>query len=368
MHEDDRASLEFLVRNHLLMSMLAQTRDVEDPNLVVDFVKEVGTAEKLTLLYLLTFADMRAVGPQIWNSWKDHLLADLYRRASEVFETGAVSEADMDSRAERTRRRLEGRGAGDAEKARIRDFLATLPTSYFLGNPDEKIFDHWRLYESVGSAVFRHGVEHFPERGFSEFTICARDRLGLFRDMVGALSAHGLNILSVRLVTTSTGWALDVFRLEHREDEEASEAGPTDVWANVAETLDGVLTGRLDVTALVRRKLLTRTRRIGEKSLPRRSATRVDIDNRQSRDFTVVDVYASDRPGLLFLVVDAMVELGLDIHLAKITTHLTAVLDVFYVTDAGRRKIEDPARLTEIRRSIIAALDPEELQPAAVTA
>jgi [protein-PII] uridylyltransferase len=366
MHEDDRATLEFLVRNHLLMSMLAQTRDVEDPNLVVDFVKEVGTAEKLTLLYLLTFADMRAVGPQIWNSWKDHLLADLYRRASEVFETGVVSEADMESRAERTRRRLEGRAAGEAEKLRLRDFLATLPTSYFLGNPDDKIVDHWRLFESVGSSIFRHGVEHFPERGFSEFTIVARDRLGLFRDMVGALSAHGLNILSVRLVTTSTGWALDVFRVEHREDEEEDiDAGAVDVWARVAETLDGVFAGRLDASALVRRKLISRTRRIGQKNTPRRSATRVDIDNRQSREFTVVDVYASDRPGLLFLIVDAMFGLGLDIHLAKITTHLTAVLDVFYVTDADRQKIEDPARLTEIRRSIIAALDPEETQAAA---
>jgi len=361
MHEDDRAALEFLVRNHLLMSMLAQTRDVEDPNLVVDFVKEVGTAENLTLLYLLTFADMRAVGPQIWNSWKDHLLADLYRRAVEVFETGVVSEADMESRADRTRRRLLERAAGEAERTRLGAFLAALPTSYFLGNPDEKIIDHWRLFESVGSSVFRHGVEHFPERGFSEFTICARDRLGLFRDMVGALSSHGLNILSVRLVTTSTGWALDVFRIEHREGD--VDVGSTDVWMGVADTLDSILAGKVDAAELVRKVLLGRARRIGEKHQARRGATRVEIDNRQSRDFTVVDVYAGDRPGLLFLVADAIYALGLDIHLAKISTHLTAVLDVFYVTDAGRSKIEDESRLDEIRRSIVAALDPEEAQP-----
>jgi len=361
MHEDDRSALEFLVRNHLLMSMLAQTRDVEDPNLVVDFVTEVGTAEKLTLLYLLTFADMRAVGPQIWNSWKDHLLADLYRRAVEVFETGAVSEADMESRADRTRRRLLDRAAGDAERTRLHGFLATLPTSYFLGNPDEKIIDHWRLFESVGSSVFRHGVEHFPERGFSEFTICARDRLGLFRDMVGALSSHGLNILSVRLVTTSTGWALDVFRIEHKEGDVDAASG--DVWAGVADTLDSIFAGKVDAAALVRKVLLGRARRIGDRSQARRSPTRVEIDNRQSREFTVVDVYAGDRPGLLFLVADAMFGLGLDIHLAKISTHLTAVLDVFYVTDATRSKIEDEARLDEIRRVIVAALEPEEAQP-----
>ncbi len=368
MHEDDRAALEFLVRNHLLMSMLAQTRDIEDPGLVLDFVKEVGTAENLTLLYLLTFADMRAVGPQIWNGWKDHLLAELYRRAVEAFETGAFSQPDMERRAERTRRRLLERAAGEAERARLEAFLASLPTSYFLGNPDEKIVDHWRLFESVGNAVFRHGAEHFPERGFTEFTICARDRLGLFRDMVGALSAHGLNILSVRLVTTTTGWALDVFRVEHVPAESAEEQEEaSDVWSSVAETLEGIFTADLDAAALVRTKLIGRARRVGDRTGARRGSTRVEIDNRQSRDFTVLDVYAGDRPGLLFLIADAISGLGLDIHLAKISTHLTAVLDVFYVTDSGRQKIDDPERLDEIRRTIVAALDSDEA-PVAATA
>lgn len=360
LHEDDRAALEFLVRNHLLMSMLAQNRDIEDPSLVIDFVKEVGTAENLTLLYLLTFADMRAVGPQIWNSWKDHLLAELYRRAVEAFETGLVSETDMESRAERTRRRLVDRAAGGAERTRLEAYLASMPTSYFLGNPDERIIDHWRLFESVGSAVFRHGVEHFPERGFSEFTICATDRLGLFRDVVGALSSHGLNILTVRLVTSTSGWALDVFRIEHREGD--VDAASADVWTAVAATLEGIFAGEVDSRELVHKALLGRARRVGDRLAARRGSTRVEIDNRLSREFTVVDVYAGDRPGLLFLVADAMFALGLDIHLAKISTHLTSVLDVFYVTDAGRKKIEDPARLEQIRRSIVSALDPEEAQ------
>jgi [protein-PII] uridylyltransferase len=358
MHEDDRAALEFLVRNHLLMSMLAQTRDIDDANLVVDFVREVGTAENLTLLYLLTFADMRAVGPQIWNGWKDHLLSELYRRAVEAFETGLVTESDMESRAERTRSRLARKAAGGAEKVRLEAFLAALPTSYFLGNTDEKIIDHWRLFESVGISVFRHGIEHFPERGFSEFTICARDRIGLFRDMVAALSSHDLNILSVRLVTSDTGWALDVFRIEHRDEGADAEAG--DLWSSVADTLEGIFAGRIDAPAMVRERLAGRTRRVGQKAAPRRGSTRVEIDNRLSREFTVVDVYAGDRPGLLFLVTDAMAGLGLDIHMAKISTHLTSVLDVFYVTDAGRAKIEDPVRLEQIRRTIVTALDPEE--------
>lgn len=358
MHEDDREVLEFLVRNHLVMSSLAQNRDIEDPALVLDFVARVGSAEKLTLLYLLTFADMRAVGPQIWNGWKDHLLAELYRRAVEVFEKGLVSEVDVESRAERSRRRVAEKAAGDVERERMSRFLESLPSSYFLGTPDEKIIDHWRLFESMGSAPFGHGVEHFPGRGFSEFTVCARDRLGLFRDIVGTLSSHGLDILSARLVTTEEGWALDVFRIAHGAA--ASETTAPELWGRVAATLGQVLTGEADAAELVRRVLLSQTRRIGKKSVSRRGGARVEVDNEVSREFTVVDVYAADRPGLLFLVVDAMFRLGLDIHTAKISTHLTEVLDVFYVTDSGRRKIEDPARIDELRRAIVDALSPEE--------
>lgn len=349
MHEDDRATLEFLVRHHLVMSMLAQTRDIQDPDLVLDFVAQVGTAENLTLLYLLTFADMRAVGPQIWNSWKDHLLAEFYRSAVEVFDKGLVDQANMQSRAERTRERLLERAAGEAERERLAQFLDSLPTSYFLGNQDEKIIDHWRLFESVGPATFRHGVEHFPERGFTEFTICAHDRIGLFRDMVGALSAHGLNILGARLVTTSGGWAIDVFRIEYIASEYEWELAQ--LWEEVAGTLEKVFAGTVDVEELVLRR---RTRRVGDRAV--RPYARVEVDNALSREFTVVDVYAGDRPALLFLIVNEMVKLGLDIHMAKISTHLNEVLDVFYVSDSQRRKVEDPAVLDQVRASIVHAI------------
>jgi len=357
MHEDERATLEFLVRNHLAMSTLAQTRDIEDPTLVLDFVAQVGTAENLTLLYLLTFADMRAVGPQIWNSWKDHLLAELYRSSVEVFDKGLVDQADMQSRAERTRHRLLERAAGEAERGRLELFLDTLPTSYFLGNPDEKIIDHWRLFESVGSSMFRHGVEHFAERGFSEFTICAHDRIGLFRDMVGALSAHGLNILSARLVTSSSGWAIDVFRIEYVAGE--PEVALARLWEEVAAALDDVFAGALDVEELVASVLTRRTRRIGEK-VRRSSYARVEVDNALSREFTVIDVYAADRPALLFLIVNAMVKQGLDIHMAKISTHLNEVLDVFYVTDSARRKVDDAGVLDRLRASIVEAITTDD--------
>src|SRR5205085_10522216 len=143
--------------------------------------------------------------------------------------------------------------------------------------------------------------------------------------------------------------------------EDGVAAASVDVWAGVAEMLERIFAGEVDASSIVQQVLLSRTRRVGDRSAARRSTTRVEIDNRLSREFTVVDVYASDRPGLLFLVADSMFQLGLDIHLAKISTHLTAVLDVFYVTDAGRSKIEDAGRIEQIASAIAGALDREEV-------
>ncbi len=356
MHEDARETLEFLVRNHLLMSDTAQRHDIEDPKIVLDFVHAVGTAENLRLLYLLTFADMKAVGPTIWNGWRDHLLAELYRRAIEMFDRGIVTEADIDERSRRTRTRLVERLSAASEREQLAAFLEAMPSSYLVGTTDEQIIDHWRLYQSVDSSLFRSGVVHHPERGFTEFTICAPDKRGLFSSVAGALSAAGLSILAARLATSSHGWAIDVFRIDHAASE--SEATSPDVWAEVGRNLDAIFSGQCAAAELVDNVLRKRGRLLHDKAAPRSGYVRVEIDNETAADFTVLDVYAADRPSLLFLISDAIYRQGLSVHMAKISTHLTQVLDVFYVTDDQGNKVHDPEAAQTIAAAIEAALDP----------
>ncbi len=353
LNEDDTATLEFLVRHHLDMSMLAQTRDIEDPELVMDFVRLVGTPRNLRLLYLLTFADMKAVGPQIWNGWKDHLLAELYQRAIALFHVGAVSEVDLETRAQRTRDRLIERIRAQAERHRLADWLATMSEKYLLAFPDETIIDHWRLFESMDSSVFRSGVIHHPDRDFSEFTLCARDRPGLFASIAGVLSSEGLEILSSRLETSSTGWVMDVFHIDH---EAGGPAADPEVWERVRGKLEQVLSGRTEVWDVLASLLAHRPARVGEKRRAPRPA-RVEIDNQVSADATVIDVYAGDRPALLFRIANAIFHSGLDVRAALINTHLHEVLDVFYVTDARGNKIEDPAILESITRAIVEGVE-----------
>jgi [protein-PII] uridylyltransferase len=351
MHVDDRDALEFLVRNHLMMSALAQTRDIEDDELVQSFVTEVQTPANLKFLYLLTFADMRAVGPQIWNGWRDHLLSELYLRAVDVFETGEVSEANRESRVARVKTRVAGLAQGVDEKRRLEAFMGDLPAAHLLSSTEERIIDDWRLYESLGNGIFRSGVTHFPSRGFSELAVCTYDSEGLFVRLCGVLSANLLNILSAKIVTTARGIVIDTFRVDHA-DEEVRALDP-EVWAGVRRDIERVLAEEVEVESLVEAATRRRPAPAAIRKARKRARTAVQIDNGVSRQHTVIDVYAADRPGVLFAVADAIYRHGLAIHLAKINTYVNQVLDVFYVTDRGGAKVEDGEAVERLREAIL---------------
>ncbi len=357
LNEDETAAAVFLVQHHLLMSHLAQRRDVHDDQLVIDFCRTVGTVDNLQRLYVLTYADMRAVGPGVWNNWRGMLVTELYRRAREFFEKGVFEAEDRAARAARVRTRVIA-AAPENERAAVEAFLAAMPDGYALQTPEEMIGAHAALRrrfaarEEAGDvpAVAKH-LSPFPERGFTELAICTRDRPGLFAMLSGVIAAHGMNILAARITTSRDGVALDAFRVSHDGGDVAIDH---ERWERVDKTLRAVLAGTTDVEELVRRSgrpsLLAKKRR----PVP----TRVEIDNAVSADFTVLDVYAGDRVGLLFTITNCLYHLWLEIHLAKITTMVNHVLDVFYVTDNEGRKIEDPERLDMIRRELTQALAP----------
>jgi [protein-PII] uridylyltransferase len=367
---DERAACEFLVQHHLLMSHLAQRRDVHDDQLVIDFCRTVGTVENLQRLYVLTYADMRAVAPGVWTNWRDALLAELYVRAREFFEKGIFEPEDRGARADRVRQRVTAEAALAVRDAVAR-LSATMPDGYFLSTPEEMIESHAdlrRRFEAAEAAGERPAVAtnlmHFGDRAYSEFAVCTRDRPGLFAMLSGVLAAHGMNILAARITTSRDGVALDAFRISHAEGDTVLDE---ERWARVDATLAGVLGGAIDLEELVRRSqrpsILSRR--------PRRPVqTTVEIDNAVSRDYTVLDVFTGDRVGLLFTITNCLYHLWLEIHLAKITTMVDQVLDVFYVTDNEGRKIEDAPRLDAIRSALEQALEakPARTPPVAARA
>jgi [protein-PII] uridylyltransferase len=367
LHEDETAATEFLVREHLTMSHLAQHRDIHDDRLVIDFCRTCGSVENLERLYVLTYADMRAVAPGVWNNWRGMLVTELYVRTREFFERGEFVPEDRGARADRIRTRVQA--TVPAESRPVVDRLAaTMPDSYFLSTPEEVVPDHAELLRRLAQrqaegddpAVVTHWAD-YPELGFVELAIATPDRAGLFAMITGVLASEGLNILAARIATSRDGVALDAFRISRPNDEPAldDERGE-----RLEQTLRDVLRGTVDVEDLVRRSQRPWLRPRWRRKIP----TTIEIDNAVSDTYTVLDVTTGDRVGLLFTITNCLYHQWVQIHLAKVTTMVTQALDAFYVTDFEGRKIEDPARLGEIKAALAQALEPQAEDAAASAA
>jgi len=352
LNADDTAELELLVRHHLLMHHLATRRDIHDPKLVGEFARTVGTLATLQKLYVLTFADLGATNPKLWNSWQDLLLGELFGLAVESFERGITAEQAQAERAARIRVRVAAVLGAAHASARER-FLVDMPDRYFLSTPEEDIARHFTMVQRYAEEPLVTAVAHFPEREFSEFTVVTGDRPGLFATLTGVLRAHGMSIGAARIATGGSGVVVDVFRVTHLDG--AAIARDAERWERIQVAVGKALAGELDVEDMVAKA--GRPSTLGEKVVPR-LPTKVEIDNRVSEDFTVIDVFTIDRVGVLFSIANALYHLGLSIHLAKITTTVDRVLDVFYVTDREGGKVEDPMQLALIRDTVL-----EELQP-----
>jgi [protein-PII] uridylyltransferase len=342
----------FLVRNHLLMSQIIHKRDLQDERTVSEFTRAVGSIERLKALYVLTYADMKAVAPNVYNNWRDSLLSELYMRTLHELEHGdheAVDpERSMASAKQAARELLEG-----SEPGAVESFLERMPERYFLGVGEHDIPLHFELLSSLGNDVLKCRHRHFSPLQFTEFSVVTRDQPGLFSKIAGVLTANNLNILSARIMTTRDGLALDVFRVSHLQGG-APLALDEERWNRVENQLLDVLAGRRDVEALV-----SEARKLPlwqQKKHAPRFPTEVTIDNRASETLTVIDVFTQDRIGLLYTITHLLYKLGIRIHLARISTYADRALDVFYVSDQAGNKLTDPVQMDEIRLQLLALL------------
>jgi len=349
---DDKSQLDLLVRKHLLMHQLATRRDIHDPKLITELARTVGTPATLQKLFVLTFADLGATNPKLWNSWQDMLLSELYTLTIERFERGETVERAQTARADRIRRRVAA-ALGEVEAAARDRFLTDLPDRYFLTTPEADIPHHFDLARRFGEEPLVTSVRHFPEREFSEFTVVTRDQAGLFSKLTGVLRAYGMNIGAARIATGGSGMVVDVFRVTHLDG--VVIATDVERWEKIQVAVGKALAGELDVEAMVQRA--GRPSLLAEKIVPREPTT-VQIDNEVSEEYTVIDVFTIDRVGVLFAITNTLFHLDLSIHLAKITTSVDRVFDVFYVTDLDGRKIGDASRLESITQTLMEALAP----------
>jgi [protein-PII] uridylyltransferase len=345
--EDRISDLVFLVEQHLLMAHVSQRRDLHDIELILSFTETVQTPVRLDMLYLLTYSDMREVGPEVWTQWKAMLLSELYEKGRNVLEQGALKHPFEERAFLRRRRVLEWlRDEPGDSGAR---FVARVDDRYLLATPDARFADHCRLLARFDGRTPLVETIDAPETGITEIIVVCPDERGIFARIAGTLSANGVNILNASIATTLDGVAMDTFYVNWRGQSLQGEPKKERMIAD----LIGVLRGTLSVEALIADPKVGKFVR---DKIPRYRPTKVKFDNSASSRYTVVDIFTYDRIGLLYDITSALTSLGVDIHLSKISTKADQVADAFYLSDRDGGKIADPARQEEIRQAVLRAI------------
>ena len=348
---EDAERVAWLVENHLLMSRIAFQRDVDDPRTVADFVARVQSPQRLRLLATLTAADIRAVGPGVWNGWKAGLLAELYYRAFEAM-TGALPAARRGARVDAAKAAARERLA-DWPEAEVEAYIGRGYPAYWLSFDTDAHVRHAHLVRRAERDGLRLHIETRVEaaRDATEVLIYTPDHAGLFAAIAGAMALAGASIVEARVATLANGMALDAVWVQ---DPRGGAFASPDRLHKLGRRLEDALSGRLHPG-----RELERLRR---RSRPGRAGVftvqpRVLIDNAASANHTVIEVNGRDRPGFLHDVNAALTALGLQIVSARISTYGERVVDVFYVKDVFGLKVEHAERLEAIRRRLLAAID-----------
>ena len=333
----------WLIEQHLTMSMIAQGRDLSDPKTISDFAKIVQSPERLRLLLILTVADIRAVGPGVWNGWKGQLLRTLYYETEPVLAGGhtKVGHGDRVADAQSAlRTALAGWPPADLDRA-----IARLPGAYWLRSDTGRQAEHVRLLRDTEAAGKRFAYQARSDAftAVTELTLLAPNVTRLLALFAGACAATGANIMGASISTTTDNMALDTFLIkrEFEEEDELRLAG------RIGETIGKLLDGSVTLQDVMARRKPVHGRSAAFSLVPE-----VVINNQMSERFTVIEVSGLDRAGLLYDLTSALSDLGLDINSAHIATYGERAVDVFYVTDLQGGRVLEEERSGRIRRRL----------------
>lgn len=355
--DDELELLAFLVRYHLFVPENALRRDINDVAFIQRCAETIGDVSRLSMLYLMSVADSRATGPSAWSDWKAALMQEMYFKIRSSLETaGPIQGAGLDSHVEQNADWLRQQVAELLKGERdLRVTLEELPTDYVLTFAPETIVEHLLIHRDSYRLLRQKSLVKVRERSDSwSVLVMATDRPGLLAKICGVLTLHNLNVIRAQIFTWNDGTVVDLLEVRPTDGLEFAEKD----WDAVNTDLDRAIMHRLGLMHRLYQKLSPTFARRAE--LLGKVEPRVEIDNDSSDSFSVVEVHAADRPGMLYHITQTLADFGMNIHKAFIATEVEELIDVFYVLDAQGRKVVDKDFQKEITQGLLYALGRSE--------
>ncbi|MDZ7758797.1 MAG: [protein-PII] uridylyltransferase [Desulfovermiculus sp.] len=346
--ESDLFFVVFLVDQHLLLAETALKRDLAEEKPVEECALNIGDMQRLAALYLLTVADSKATGPQVYTIWRRALIIELGLKVKHLLEQDDWQGQDVSRRIMAVKNEIYSLLQSDPALAQVMSWVDKLSLRYLLTQSAEAVVKHYFLEQELReiAVVFRAKA---LSQDIWELTLITPDLLHLFDYLTGVLWANGVNIVSADIYTRAYGVAVDVLIVDQIPD----PLHPKKVWDRVHKDLETVLGRQKSLDLYMTEKHPTRP--FGRS--PFVSGKDKVVINEQASDFyTVIEVYTWERPGVLHTISKALHCFDLSIQVAKITTPGAQVVDVFYVTDANGNKVQDPKKHVRIKEQILASL------------
>src|SRR5881396_1569318 len=343
-------TVAWLIEVHLVMSSVAQSRDLSDRMTIENFSAVMQSVERLKLLTILTVADIKAVGPGVWNGWKAQLIRTLYYETEPVL-TGGFSEVNRAQRVAVAQAEFRAE-LGDWTAAELDAYIALHYPAYWLKVDLPHKIAHAQFLRSAAQAgkSLATSVSFPAARGVTELTVLAPDHPWLLSIIAGACAVAGANIVDAQIFTTTDGRAVDTISVSREFEHDADEARRA---ARVTDSIEKALRGDIKLPEVVAKRESGKARRKAFALQPE-----VTINHGWSNRYTMVEVTGLDRPGLLFELTATLSKLSLNIGSAHVATFGERVVDVFYITDLFGAKITSPTRQATIKRALISLLSP----------
>ena len=346
LNKADTDTIEWLVRYHLLMSDMAQKRDIADPRTVRDFAKAVQTVKRLDLLCVLTVCDIRGVGPNTWNNWKAVLIRALYRQTRRALETGLEA------------LNRENRGA-EAKRA-LREVLSDWPRKDLQVETGRHYDPYWQglhvtahkvfaeMLRDIGDNEIRINLHPDDDRDATRACFVMPDHPGIFARLAGALALVGANVVDARSYTTKDGMVTDAYWIQDADGNPYDAARLPRLRKMIERTLMG---------EVVTSEAMKSRDRVKKRERAFKVPTHITFDNEGSEIYTIIEVDTRDRPGLLYDLARTLASANVYVANAVIATYGEQVVDTFYVKDMFGLKYYSEHKQRSLERRLRKAID-----------